>query len=150
MTDHCSPELQLLHSRNVEFRDDEFDVDVTMSLHEMYTARACDELAVALVELIEGGEVIEVRTAGTWPGGLLLHAGVHRDDWVYDIEGMHEIDEWIDRWGRGMEIEIRIPDPATNQQTFQNARSRQLAVDTALRLLDVPELVSARASLLQM
>lgn len=150
MTDHCSPELQSLLSCEVGFRDEELGVDVVVSLHEMYTVRACDELAVALAELVEGGEVIQVWTVGQWPGGLLLHAGVHRDDWVYDIEGMHDIDEWIDRWGRGMEIEVRFIDPATDQKTFQNTRSRQLAVDTALHLLDVPELGSARKSLLQM
>lgn len=150
MTDHCSSELKCLHSSDAEFCDIELGVDVVVSLHEMYTSRACDELAVALAELVEGGEVIQVRTAGDWPGGLLLHAGVHRDDWVYDIEGAHEVDEWIDRWGRGMDIEVCFLELAHDQQTFQDGKSRQLAVDTALRLLEVPELASARKSLLQM
>ncbi len=150
MMEHCSSELQELLCRDVRFCDDEFGVEVVLSVHEMYTARACDELAVALAELVEGSEVIQVRTAGEWPGGLLLHAGVHRDDIVYDIEGAHEIDEWIDRWGRGMEIEVKMFDPSTGQSTFQNERSRKLAVETAQLLLEVPELCLARKSLLQM
>jgi hypothetical protein len=149
MTDHCSAELMSLHACDVEWRDAELGVDFLLSLHEMFTARACDELAVALAEHIEGGEVIQIRTVGEWPGGLLLHAGVHRDHCVYDVEGMHEMNEWIDRWGRGMEIEVRFLDPVTEQQPFRNMRSQQLAVDTALRLLDVPEFGSARQSLLK-
>jgi len=150
MTDHFSFALRSLHACEVEITDDDLDVDIVMSLHELYTAKACDELAVALAELIEGGEVVQVRADGEWPGGFLLHAGVRRDDVVYDIEGVHEVDEWIDRWGRGMDVEVRFLDPAADQQTHQNGRSRQIAVETALRLLEVPELDGARKSSLQL
>jgi hypothetical protein len=148
--EHCSAELQGLLSCDARFFDDELGVDLVVSIHDMYTARACDELAFAMAELVEGAEVIQVKTAGEWPGGLLLHAGVHRDDVVYDIEGAHEVDEWIGRWGRGMEIEVRFFDLDSDQETFQNTRSRQLAFETAQRLLEVPELSDARKSLLQL
>jgi hypothetical protein len=150
MKDQWSDELRSLHAYEVDVRDSEFDIDISMSLHDLYTARACDELALALAEMIDGSEVVQVRVAGNWPGGFLLHAGVHRDDCVYDIEGVHEIDEWIERWGRGMDIEVKFSTPATDQQTFENVRSRQIAVETALRLLEVPELSNARKSLLQL
>lgn len=150
MTDHCSAELETLHTWEIEIRDDEFDIDISMSLHDLYTARACDELAVVLSEMIDGSEVVQIRVAGEWPGGFLLHAGVHRDDCVYDIEGVHEIDEWVDRWGRGMEIEVVFLRSETEQQTFQSVRSQQIAVDTARRLLETPEFGTARKTLLQM
>ena len=150
VVEHCSSELQALLCREVEFIDDEFGIKVLLSVHEMYTSRACDELAVALCELVEGSSIIQVKTAGEWPGGLLLHAGVQRDDVVYDIEGAHDVDEWIDRWGRGMDIEVHRFDPSVGQNTFQNETSRKLAIETADLLLDVPELYVARKSLPQM
>jgi hypothetical protein len=149
LTDNFSEELKSLHAGDVIFRDEEFGIDVWMSVHELFTARACDELAVALAELIDGGDVVEIRTAGDWPGNLLLHAGVHRDDRVYDIEGAHEIDEWIERWGRGMDIEVRFSTFADEQHTFQNSKSRNFAEEIAAKLFEVPELGSARKSLLQ-
>lgn len=150
MTDIFSDELKTLHEGSFLFRDDDFDIDVVMSVHELYTERACDELAVALAALVQGGDVVQVRVAGHWPGGQLLHAGVHREDLVYDIEGVHEIDEWIERWGRGMDIEVFFSSHMDEQATFQNERSRKFAEEVAAKLIEVPELGRARMSLLQL
>lgn len=110
------------------------------SVHEVYTTRACDELALTLAEVIPGGEIVHVRTFDDDSDGFLVHAGVERDDVVYDIEGAHDFDEWFRRWGSGLDVDLMYRTPASEQATFASEESRKVAEDVARHLIRVPEL----------
>lgn len=140
-----SPELAKLHEQTALVEDE--GISLTWSIHEIYTSRCCDELAAVLVGRIPDSEIVHVRMVGTWPGGYLLQAGVHRDDRVYDIEGVHDIDDWVARWGRGGEIEVHFRDGSSQLNTFANKESEALANRVADELMAVPEFANAGVAL---
>lgn len=116
-------------------------------VHEVFISRACDELAAKLVLQIPDSELIHQRVSGELPFSYLVHAGVHRDDLVYDIEGVHDIDEWIERWSRGGDIDVLHPELGSQANTFATAMTEALADETALADMDAPEFAKARFSL---
>lgn len=140
-----SSDLKTIHDQIVVIVDE--GIEMSWTVHEFFTSRACDELAAKLVLQIPDSELIHLRVGGELPFGYLVHAGVHRDDLVYDIEGVHEIDDWIERWSRGGDIEVLHLEPGSQANTFATAMTEALANETALAVMDVPEFAKARFSL---
>lgn len=87
--------LEEIHSMRV--RDVTDGIAQTMDAKEYFTCGRCWELAEALSEIVPGGRIVEIR-ADIASINMLLHAGVESSGTVHDIEGTHEISEWVTRW----------------------------------------------------
>ncbi len=140
-----SDELRSIQNQIVVINDS--GIDMSWSIHDIFTARACDELAVKLAEAIPDGDIIHVRARLGASSDFLVHAGVLRDDFVYDVEGVHDVDDWVERWSRGLDVEIHFRDPLSERRTFASSQSEVLAGDVADALMGVPEFAKAGISL---
>ena len=90
--------MQLSAIQSAVIREVCEDVALPVNALEYFTCGRCWELAEALAELSQDRSIIEIRVSnGSW--NMLVHAGLRFGLHVIDIEGVHDRDKWIERWG---------------------------------------------------
>lgn len=106
-----SDEMNELHSKTFivdEIYDDE-RVETYFSALELFTEKDCGSLSFVLSEHFNRCEIVQIVTE-IGPLVQLIHSGLKVGGRVYDIEGGHEVDDWIEKWGRGLYFRVRLFD----------------------------------------
>jgi hypothetical protein len=114
-------------------------VPIPMTVHEYFTCGRCWELAEAMVEARPQARIIEIRVSnGSW--NMLVHAGIEHDGQVIDIEGRHELTQWVDRWSANWDSpEVSYRKGRGETLGFENRRTMRFARLAAARLLSAIE-----------
>lgn len=82
-----------------EFKEAILDHEMGTTAADVFTTGWCSNLAVALQrEIPEGRTVAVVDFFHDERPEWLIHAGLRLGDFVVDVEGIHEVEKWFDRW----------------------------------------------------
>ncbi len=114
--------------------------------YELYTSKNCLCLSRALAEILEEGSIVELFMM-LGPFRQTVHAGICLDGKVFDIEGAHNLEQWISKWSNGLEVQV-FYQPISNDLTseWSNDEDMQYARSVVSDLMLAPEFeVIARA-----
>lgn len=133
----------------IDLKFTEFETEIAVQDPEMTVSDAfltgwCSNLAAALQREIPEGKVVAVvdffhDERPEW----LIHAGLRLGDFVVDVEGIHEVENWFDRWSElseGDDCELVV-----DAEDFETDPSGDvLAADVAARIVNSipPELIA--------
>lgn len=125
--------------------EDADGVNDSISAHRHFTCGSCAELADALCAVVPGSRVAELRIRIGESISQLIHAGLVVGEFILDIDGLSDPEEWTARWSQqwdGAELSYRrrLPDVIA----FENASSLTAArsVAAGLSALCLPRLAA--------
>jgi hypothetical protein len=80
---------------------DSFGAEVTAG--DFFSRGNCHQLSLALCETLANSQIVALVDCSPNPESAshspyLVHAAVITGQWVVDIEGIHDVDQWIERW----------------------------------------------------